>query len=178
MGLSYYFTFTAPATTSPEELTSFLKDVESDAARLGFRPTLVLEAAFDTPDRRAFARRLTTGLPLEDQRLKGVALPADTSVWEHDPIEGTCHLLPSRGVVLVLTDEHKCETVFGFFRYPAVVKDTHGRTIAETHLAGRWYFKDFVDSPDPRFRKIVQRFGTAGFLESATDEYSGRLRPA
>jgi hypothetical protein len=173
MGLSYYFTFTAPAETTAQELTAFLKRVEKDAQGMGFRPTLVLDVAFDTPERRSLARRLTTGLPLGDERLKGVALAYDAAVWEHDPRDGSCHLLPARGVVLVVTDEGGCETVFGFFRYPQAVKDIHGRTLAETGLGERWYFRDFVDSPDPRFRRIVEKFGEAGFLEKAVDDYAG-----
>ena len=125
MSLSYYFTFTASATVTAAELTAFLKTVEKEAQRMGFRPTLVLDATFETAERRRFARRLTTGFHVEDERLKGVALPGDAAVWEHDPHDGSCHLLPTRGVVLVATDEHGCETAFGFFQYAEAVKDIH-----------------------------------------------------
>lgn len=171
MGLSYYYTLAAPATASAEELTTFLRRVEKKAQRMGFQPTLVLNAVFDTQERRQFARRLTAGLPIEDERLKGVALPADAAVWEHDPHEGTCHLLPTNGVVLVVTDEQGCETLFGFFQYAENVKDFHGRTLAETGLAGRWHLSQFVDSPDTRFREIVRLFSKGGFLESEKDEF-------
>lgn len=176
MGLSYYYTFAAPATASAEELTTFLKRVEQEAQRMGFQPTLVLNAVFDTNERRQFARRLTTGLPIEDERLKGVALPADAAVWEHNPHEGTCHLLPTNGVLLVVTDEQGCETLFGFFQYAEYVKDVHGSTLAETGLAGRWHLSQFVDSPDMRFRKIVRLFAKDGFVESEKDEfYAGAI---
>jgi len=171
MGLSYYYTLVAPATASAEDLTAFLKGVEKQAQRLGFEPTLVLNATFDTPERCRFARRLTTGFFIEDERLKGVALPANAAVWEHDPHGGTCHLLPTNGVVLVVTDEQGCETLFGFFQYPERVKDVHGHTLAETGLAGRWHLSQFVDSPDTRFREIVRLFTKAGFLESEKDEF-------
>lgn len=174
MGLSYYYTLSAPATTSAEELTAFLKGVEKEAQRMGFQPTLVLNASFDTAERRRFARRLTTGFPIQDERLKGVALPADEAVWEHNPHDGSCHLLPTRGVVLVVTDQHACETAFGFFQYAETVKDIHGRTLAETGLTGRWHCSQFVDSPDPRFREIVRMFDEAGFLESEKDEFHPR----
>jgi hypothetical protein len=176
MSLSYYFTFTAPATASVGELTVFLKTVEKEAQRMGFRPTLVLEAAFDTPERRQFARRLTTGFHVEDERLKGVALPGDAAVWEHDPYEGSCHLLPTGGVVLVVTDEHGCETAFGFFQYAEAVKDIHGRTLAETGLAGRWHFSEFVDSPDRRFREIVGLFAANGYVAKEKDEFNAAAR--
>lgn len=174
MALCYDYTLAAPATASAENLTAFLKGVEKQAERMGFAPTLVLNATFDTPERRRFVRRLTTGLFIEDERLKGVALPADAAVWEHNPHDGSCHLLPSRGVVLVVTDAQGCETVFGFFQFAESVKDVHGRTLAETGLAGRWHLSQFVDSPDPRFREVVHLFARAGFLESKIDEFNPR----
>ena len=174
MSLSYYFTFTAPAIATADELTAFLKGVEKEAQRMGFRPTVVLNVPFDTAERRQFARRLTTGFRIEDERLKGVALPGAAAVWEHNPRDGSCHLLPTRGVVLVVTDEHGCETMFGFFQYAETVKDIHGRTLAETGLAGRWHFREFVDSPDPRFREIVRLFAEGGFLEREKDEFRAR----
>ena len=163
-----------PATAAAEDLTAFLKEVEKEAQRMGFAPTLVLNATFDTPERRRFVRRLTIGFPIEDERLKGVALPADAAVWEHNPHDGSCHLLPSKGVVLVVTDEEGCETLFGFFQYAESVKDVHGRTLAETGLAGRWHLSQFVDSPDPRFREMIRLFAEAGFLESEKDEFHPR----
>jgi len=42
----------------------------------------------------------------------------------------------------------------------------------ETAVGDRWYFRDFVDSPDPRFRKIVKRFADAGYLEAERDEFA------
>lgn len=171
MSLSYYFTFTAPATTKAQKLEKFLAGVESEAQRMGFRPTVVLNVSFDTPERRQFARRLTTGLLVEDSRLAGVALPSDAAVWRHDPHTGSCHVQPNKGVVLVVTDEQGRETSFGFFQFPEHIKDVHGKTLAETGLAGRWHFRDFVDSPDIRFRKIVRLFAEAGYVDKEKDEF-------
>jgi hypothetical protein len=176
MSLSYYFTITAPATTTADQLAAFLSSVEKEAQRMGFRPTLVLDGAFDTAERREFAKQLTKGLTLEDERLKGVTVPADADVWRHDPDEGICRLLPTRGVVLVVTDERGCETVFGFCRYAEAVKDIHGRTLAETGLEGRWYFSNFVDNPDLRFREIVQLFAGSGYVASEEDEFRPTTR--
>jgi hypothetical protein len=78
-------------------------------------------------------------------------------------------------VVIVVTDEQKSETIFGFFRYPETVHDVEGRVVAETHVAGRWQFSDFVDSPDPRFRQIVRLFADACFLVSEKDEFNTRI---
>jgi len=61
---------------------------------MGFNPTLVLNAAFDTPERKEFARRLVTGYPIEDERLKGVALPAPGVVWSHDQQRGLFRARP------------------------------------------------------------------------------------
>jgi hypothetical protein len=174
VGLSYYYTLTAPAGASAVDLTAFLEGVEKQAQRMGFEPTLVLNATFDTTERRQFARQLTTGLFAEDERLKGIALPADEALWEHNPHEGSCYLLPTRGVLLVVTDKQGCETIFGFFQFPNSVKDINGRVLAETGLAGRWHLSQFVDSPDPRFREIVRLFAEAGFLDSENDEFQPR----
>lgn len=150
----------------------FLKTVERKAKTLGFEPTMVLDAAFDTSERREFARRLVTGYPVEDDRLKGVAIPAPGSLWHHDQATGTARVIPSRAVVLVLTDEHRCETVFGFFKYPAEILDVNGKQLVKTGLDDRWTSRYFVDSPDPRFRTIVAMFAKAGFLETEKDEYA------
>lgn len=174
MSLSYYFTFAASATATADELAKFLTSVEQEAQRLGFRPTVVLNVPFDTAERRQVARQLTTGFAIEDERLKGIALPADAAVWEHNPHDGSCHLLPTKGVVLVVTDAHGCEAVFGFFQYAEAVKDIHGRTLAETGLAGRWHFNNFVDSSDPRFRQIVALFAAGGYVTSEKDEFGTR----
>ena len=80
MGLTYHFEFKAPATTTARELESFLRGVEQEAKAMGFRPTLILNAIFDSTERKQFARRLTTGLPVEDVRLTGADLPDDSRV--------------------------------------------------------------------------------------------------
>lgn len=88
-----------------------MKIVEHEAKRLGFNPTLVLNAPFDTDERRKFARRLTTGQRIESERLKGVVLIKEGQVFSHDPVHGDCHLIPEQGVFLTVTDEHKAEIV-------------------------------------------------------------------
>jgi hypothetical protein len=176
MGLSYHFSFTAPARRKPGDLEIFLKSVEAEAREMGFNPTLVLSATFDTQERREFARRLVTGLHVEDERLKGVVLPAPGMVWSHDQQHGAARIIPGKAVVLILTDERQSETIFGFFKYPEEIADIHGKQIAKTRLKNRWISRDFVDSPDPRFRKIVRRFADAGFLESEKDEFAPTKR--
>ena len=104
--------------------------------------------------------------------MKGVALPAPGMVWSHDQQHGTARVIPRKAVVLILTDERQCETIFGFFKYPEEVMDIHGKPIAKAGLKNRWISRDFVDSPDPRFRKIVRRFADAGYLESEKDEFA------
>ena len=71
-----------------------------------------------------------------------------------------------------MTDEQGCETVFGFGRYPAALRDINGRELLKTEVGNRWYFRDFIDSPDQRFRKIVKRFADAGYLEAERDEFA------
>jgi hypothetical protein len=172
MGLTYRFTFTAPATTTAAELEKFLKSVESDAKELGFKPTQLFQATFDTKERRDFARQIRTMYRLTDERLQGVVIPAENQIWKHNANSGDCWILPELAVVLVVTDERQMETVFAFARYAKTLNDFNGRPLLEIPVGGRWYFSDFVQTPDVRYRKIVERFSAAGFLESATDDFT------
>lgn len=171
MALSYYFTFSAPASVDASELVAFLKSVEQDAKQIGFEPTMVLDAKFDTPERQEFARRLTTGLTLESEKLQGVMVLRDGQVWSHDTVHGVCRIIPNHGVLLVVTDAQKCETVFGFLKYPSSLRDLNDKEVVSTGTGGQWIFRDFVDSPDERFRKIVKRFRDAGYVVAERDEY-------
>jgi hypothetical protein len=173
MGLSYHFTLSATANVTAEKLVEFLKSVETDARKMGFQPTMVLNAAFDTPERREFSRRVVPGVHIEDERLKGVVLPAKEQVWDFSPTLGHCRLAPERAVILVVTDERGCESAFGFARYPETLRDINGRALLKTPVGDRWYLRDFVDSPDARFRKIVKRFADAGYVEAERDEFAG-----
>ena len=146
MALSFHFKFTAPATKSAAELEKFLKLVEKEAIRLGFKPTLVLNAPFDTDERRNFARRLTTGQRIESEKLKGVSLVRKEQVFSHDPAQGDCRLIPEHGVALVVTDERKQEIVFGFLRYPKTLTDANGKKILDTGVGDDWRYQDFVDN--------------------------------
>ena len=172
MGLSFFYEFTAPATTPASELETFLWDVERETKALGFDPTTVMNVPFDTPERRKFSRRLHGSMYVEDARLKGVALPRTDQVRDPDPTEGSARLIPARGVVLVITDERGCETVFGFLQFPEQVTDIHGAILADTGLQGRWWFRDFVDSPDSRYRAIVANFSERGFVCTVKDEFA------
>ena len=172
MSLSYYFTFSAPATVSAEKLVRFAKSVEADAKKMGFEPTLVLDAKFDTPERREFARRVVRGIHLESEKLKGSAIPDENQVWDFSQNLGHCRLAPERAVILVVTDERGREVVFGFARYPKTLQDINGRALLKSPVGDRWFFHDFVDSPDPRYRKIVKRFAEASYVEEEKDEFA------
>jgi hypothetical protein len=170
MGLSYCYEFSAPADATPEALEAFLRGVERLARVLRFSPTTVLNVRFDTPERREFSRRLGGSVIAQDERLKGLALPSPEQVSDHDRFLGECRLIPEHGVVLVVTDEAGCEVCFGFFRYPQQVLDIHGRILA-VGAGADWWFRDFLDSSDPRYRQIVEHFRVAGYLRGVTDEY-------
>ena len=171
MGLSFFYEFTAPAATPASELETFLRDVEREAKALGFEPTTVLNVPFNTPSRREFANRLGGNFTLQDDRLKGVVIPAPGQLCKHDPESGEGRLFPAHGVVLVVTDERGCEACFGFFKFPEHVIDIHRSILVDTWLDGRWWFRDFVDSPDPRYRQIVQRFSDVSYAASIKDEF-------
>ncbi len=168
MGLTYHFSFRAPATVSPEVLEAFLQNVEGDARLMGFQPTTVVNGPFDTPERREFSRRVARGLTIEDERLRGVELAKDTC-WSAG--DGYCRLAPEYGVLLVVTDERGCEIVFGFFRYPRVIRDRAGRETMAVPGDGDWTTGDYVKSADPRYRAIVRRFAAAGYLAFELDEF-------
>ena len=170
MGLSYHFSFRAPAQVSADELEIFLRNVEGDSRLLGFEPVIVVNGPFDTPDRRSFARRVARGLVVEDDRLRHVELPAETC-WSHSPEGAYCRLAPEHGVILVVTNERGAESVFGFFRYPRIIHDRDGREIMPVPGDGDWVHGSFVDSPDQRYRAIVRRFAAAGWMASELDEF-------
>lgn len=174
MGLTYHYKFTAPATATAEELESFLRKVEQEAQKLGFKPTTVLNVSFDTPERREFSRRLSPGFSVQDERLKGVALPLKEHVREYNRISGECLLVPEKGVLLVVTDEKGCETCFGFLRFPAQIKDINGKVLAKTGFGDCWAFQEFIKTPDKRFRQIVKMFADAGHVELESDDYAAK----
>ncbi len=168
MGLTYHFSLSAPASVSTEQLAAFLQDVEGDARLMGFHPTTVVNGPFDTPERRNFARRVARGLTVEDDRLRGVEMP-EKACWSSG--DGYCRLAPEHGVLLVVTDERGCEVVFGFFRYPQMIRDRTGREIMPVPGEGAWTSGACVKSPDQRYRSIVRRFAAAGYLSSELDEF-------
>jgi len=171
MSLSFYYEFTAPASTTAEELEKFLRDVEQLAKSLGFEPAMVLNVPFDTPERRDFSHRLGGSFTVQDERLKGAAIPAAGQLRDHDQIAGEGRLIPEHGVVLVVTDERGCESCFGFFNFPEQVVDIHDSVLADTGLDGQWWFRDFVDSPDSRYREIAAHFQRKGYLSWIKDEF-------
>jgi len=77
-------------------------------------------------------------------------------------------------VFLVVTDERRCETCFGFLRYPESILDVFGKVLAETELGRDWAFEDFVKSPDPRYRRLVAMFRERGYVASEQDDFGGR----
>src|SRR5690349_16673040 len=101
MALSYYYSFNAPQDVSAENLETFLKKVEAKAKSVGFKPTIVINGPFVTVEQKQFARRVTTGLLISDEKLKGVSLLDTSCVWNHDPRTGECRIIPEWGVLLV-----------------------------------------------------------------------------
>lgn len=172
MGLSYYYEFTAPATVTTDVLEQFLKALEFKAKTLGFSPTSVLNVSFDTPERRAFARRLGGGYYVEDERLRGDVRLREGQVDHHNSQAGVVRLVPLRAVVLVVTDATGIESCFGFMQFPNSLIDQSGVMIMPLPAGDRWTFKDFIDTPNPRYRAIVREFEQAGYLVSSRDEFA------
>lgn len=171
MGLTYHFSFRAAGESTSGDLAGFLREVETEARSLGFSPTFLLDGPFDTAERVQFARRLTTGLPLEDPRLKDAQLSNQQAIWFHNPETGTCRVAPEYGVVLILTDERKMESVLGFFRYPLEIVDDDHQAVMNIPDAGDWMFSEFLKTPDQRYRILVRKFAEAGYLALEHDDY-------
>lgn len=172
MGLHLNYEFSAPAETDSRELEAFLQKVQQEAQKMNFDPTVVLNVPFDTRERREFAGRLGGGRWVEDERLK-TGVPREDHVLRFDSREGDCRVAPVRGVVLVVTDRRNgAESCFGFFQYPEAVQDEDGNILAETGLNGRWAFRDYISSADPRYRTLLEHFQAAGYVEEIRDDYA------
>lgn len=171
MGLSYHYSFRAPASATAESLANFLGGVEDDARLMGFEPTIVVYGPFDSPERRDFARRVARPLAVEDSRLRNAHFPEGVC-WAFIREAGVCRLAPREGAVLVVTDDRGREAVFGFFRFPENVHDVEGREIIRFPEASCWSSGACIDSPDPRYRGIVRRFREAGYLADEHDEFA------
>ena len=171
MSLSYHFAFEAPADTTAAELEAFLRALEFKARTVGFHPTTVLNVPFDTPERREWARRLAGYHRIEDPRLGNSVQLREGQVWHHDPVHGTATLIPTQGVVVVVTDERGQESCFGFLRYPALLVTPDGEPVLQLPGGEDWSFRHHIDSPDPRYRSLVREFARAGYLTSEHDEF-------
>ena len=57
---------------------------------------------------------------------------------------------------------------------PATLKDLNGKDVVETGIGYQWTYRNFVDSPDPRYRQIVKWFTEAGYTEFEKDEFALR----
>jgi hypothetical protein len=172
MGLTYHYALKAPATVTAATLEAFLRVVEGKAKAMGFAPTAVINASFDTDEQRRFARLLTNGLRIEHDSLKGVTLLDPRQVWSHDPNDGSCRVIPKQGILIVVTNERGTESIFGFLAYPKALLDVHGRAIHTIPDQNQWTYSGFMKSPDSRYRRIVECFAKAGYVESAKDEFA------
>ena len=81
-------------------------------------------------------------------------------------------MFPEHGVVFVVTDEQGCESCFGFFQFPEHIIDINAAILADTGLDGWRWFRDFVDSPDQRYREIVVKFQERGLVRVVKDEFA------
>lgn len=168
MGLTYRYAFRASATRTATELAAFLHRVEIEAQRMKFWPTAVINVSFDTAERAEFSRRLGCGFWVRDERLKH-SIPV--GAIRYLPEDGECSISPLSGVVLVITDETEREACFGFMQFPERVLARDGTLLAGTGLNGEWVFEEVLQSPDPRYREIVQLFNAADYVERVTDDF-------
>ena len=79
---------------------------------------------------------------------------------------GSSGVAANLGTMFVLHD------LLGFLPVVAAVCALEASVLWNFELNDRWTFRDFVDSPDSRYRRIVKRFQAAGYLVSVTDEFT------
>jgi hypothetical protein len=170
MGLTYRFKLTAPNTFSSDQLKAALLRIESEAQDIGFEPTTVLDAVFDTPERQQFCRRLTHGLEFRsNSRIHAKLEP--NQVWDFDAEDGSCRIIPTHGVFLVVTDEREQEGIFGFLKYPPSLKMADDSAVL-TGAPQNWFFEDSLKTPDQKYRELIRLFMEEGFVEEEEDDYA------
>ena len=67
----------------------------------------------------------------------------------HNQASGSRHLVPSQGVVLVVTDDQGNEICFGFMKYPSIIRDVNGKPIVETGTSEAWAFRTSLTNQEP-----------------------------
>jgi hypothetical protein len=107
---------------------------------------------------------------VENKCLIGIN-PPEGLCWTVIPAAGIVRLAPTYCAILVVTDARGTESVFGFLRFPAEVRNRQGVAVMPMPGPGVRRFGSFIDSPDRRYRKLVGRFRGAGYLESELNEY-------
>jgi len=111
---------------------------------------------------------------LTDAKLKTADFSADPSVDRQDRREGECGIFPVDGIILVVVNQAGLETTFGFLRFPKSitgVNDTGTEVRIEFPVGPEWKFRYWVQSPDPRYRKLVSLFAASGYLAEERDDY-------
>jgi hypothetical protein len=61
---------------------------------------------------------------------------------------------------------------FWFLSYPDELTDLNQIELAVVPHSGRWFFHNYVNTPDSRYRQIVKMFADAGFVKQEKDEYA------
>ena len=195
----YQFCFVAGATETEDTLLAFLSRVRAKARELGFDARVISEVWDSRMNRKGSWLYNTGVVVVKDKALKGLKGIRAADATNFDPQMGTCDLWPKQGLLLLVSEtdspgkaEFKAKVTildfppvsdteervskptvcFGFMRWPDVVRNSHGRPVADTGTKGKWIFINRVTSPDPRYREIVKMFGEAGYLQSVLDEFN------
>lgn len=174
MSLNFHYEFRAPATTSVEELKSFLSEVGAHALDLGFVNAVTVNCVFRSVDQLDFARRVCLLPWITDERIKSADFSSDPAVCRQDREAGECSVYPASGVILVVVNEAGHEATFGFLKFPqtiAGIAEDGSRVLFEPPGCSDWQFQQRVQSPDPRYRALIRDFAEAGFLASTEDDY-------
>jgi len=174
MSLDYYYEFKAAPSNPIEDLRNFLTQVGEEALQLGFATAVTVNSVFRSVDQLQFARRICLLPVLTDARLKTADFSADPAVDRQDRKEGECGIFPVDGILLVVVNQTGLETTFGFLRFPKLIvgMDDNGTEVRMEYPVGSdWQFRQWVQSPDPRYRKLVSLFAAGGYLADERDDY-------
>jgi hypothetical protein len=105
VGMTFSFTFTAPAKVTDLDLQIFLWAVERKAKAMGFKDAFVFGVSSKSSMLRDIAPEIGIVFPVCDDKLKGGSMPCREQVLDHDPKTGYCRILPEEVETLMMADE-------------------------------------------------------------------------
>lgn len=161
---NYFFRFRVNEKIKARELERFLrKTVEIKALNDDYFSAV---SFFKYPEQiQHFGR----GFTVEDERLKGAALPTSARIYDHDPVAGTVMLRPKAGLVLAFEKKGDVVLSLGFLRFASTIRNVWGKVLGNFEFGHDWVFQGHLSRPHPRVLKLIAVFGDWGYLDELSD---------